>query len=73
MTDQFKLRRRIASSSFITVILLIPILLCLVIFGNVAQAPLMNAVMPILVIVIPSLVANISHYMHLVHKADNSD
>ena len=73
MNDQFKLRRRVALSSFVTIVLLVPVLLCLVVFGDVDQAPLMNAVMPILVIVIPSLVANISHYMHLVHKADASD
>jgi len=71
MNDQFKLRRRIAISSFLIIVLLIPTLLLIAVKGNVDQAPMMAAVMPILVIVIPSLVANISHYMHLVHKADN--
>jgi len=68
--DIFKLRRRIAITSFGAVILLIPTLLWIAIWGDVQQAPMMQAVMPILVIIIPALIANVSHYMQLVHALD---
>jgi hypothetical protein len=71
--DVFKYRRRIAITSFITVIALVPTLLGIAMFGDVEQAPMMQAVMPILVILIPALIANISHYMHLVHALDKDN
>ena len=72
MNDQFKIRRRIAISSFLVVVSLVPTLLFMAIKLDPDQAPVMNAVMPILVIVIPALVANISHYMHQVQKSDDA-
>lgn len=74
--DIFKYRRRIAITSFITVLALVPTLLWIALFGDVKQAPMMQAVMPILVILVPALIANTSHYMHLVHaqsKVDKED
>ena len=68
--DVFKLRRRIALTSFSTVVLLVPTLLWIALFADVKQAPMMQAVMPILVILIPALIANVSHYMQLVHLSD---
>ena len=72
-TDTFKLRRRIALTSFATVILLVPMLLWIALFTDVKQAPMMSAVMPILVMLIPALIANVSHYMQLVHLSDKSE
>lgn len=73
MDDSFKLRRRIAILSFSVVVLLVPALLWIAMFGDVKQAPMMNAVMPILLMIIPALIGIVSHYMHLVHKKDTSD
>ena len=73
INDTFKTRRRIAKTSFTAVIALVPALLGMVAFGTPEQAPMMQAVMPVLMILIPALIANVSHYMHLVHETDKSN
>ena len=70
-SDAFRIRRGIALTSFGSVIFLIPGLFLIVLFAPGEKAELMDAVMPIFVILIPSLIANISHYMQLVSKADD--
>ena len=71
--DTFKLRRRIAKTSFTTVVTLVPTLIGVAAFGDPKQAPMMQAVMPVLMILIPALILNVSHYMHLVHETDKSN
>ncbi len=68
--DIFKVRRRIAKTSFFTMLALIPVLISIAIFVKPEQAPMMNAVMPIFVIIVPCLVANVGIYMKLVSDHD---
>ena len=68
--DQFRVRRRMAKTSFATLIFMVPALIALVFIAKPEQAPILNAVMPILVIIVPALVANVSHYMQLVSNSD---
>ncbi len=70
-SDAFRIRRSIALTSFGSVIFLIPGLFLIVLFAPVEKAELMDSVMPIFVILIPSLFLKISHYMQLVSKADD--
>jgi len=68
--DPFKVRRDIAQKSFYFLLGLIVALIAIAILVNPEQAPMFNAVMPILVIAVPCLVANIGIYMKLVSDHD---
>jgi predicted aspartyl protease len=70
--DVFKIRRRMAKTSFATILILIPVLIFIGLFGDSGQAPMMTAVMPILVIIVPALIANVAQYMQLVAAHDRA-
>ena len=70
MDDSFKLRRQIAVASFIHVLLIVHVSFAMVWFGDEAISAKLGAASPILMMIVTALIANISHYMHLVHKSD---
>ena len=71
--DDFFIRRSMALTSFLTVLALIPALILIGIYISPDQAPMFQAIMPILVITIPALIAVITHYMHQAHSSKDAD
>jgi len=71
MDDSFKLRRQLAIASFIHILVIVYISFAMVWFGDEAISAKLQAASPILMIIVPALIANISHYMHLVSKKDD--
>lgn len=69
--DPFWLRRWLAITSFSHVLLIIYICFAIVFFGSEGIEIRLQAAAPILMIIVPSLIANVAQYMLLVHKSDS--
>lgn len=71
--DKFKLRRRMAKTSFGSIIGLTIAILGMVFFGSPTVATNLQAATPILITLIGCLVGNVSHYSHLVYSSDKGE
>jgi hypothetical protein len=69
-SDQFKIRRFIALTSFVAVLMIAVAVLAMVAFGDAAIAGKLSAASGLLTIIVMALIANFGHYSHQVHTID---
>ncbi len=68
--NKFKIRRRMAITSYILICILIFVILAIVFFGSATVAANLSAASAILITLIGALVAIIGHYNQMVYSTD---
>lgn len=71
--DKFRVRRRMAKTSFVSILVIIFVILGIVFFGSPAVAANLQAASAILITLIGSLTATIGHYNHMVYATDKDE
>lgn len=70
LNPRFQVRRRMAKTAFITIILLTVTILGIVFFGSATTASNLQAATPVLITLVGSLIATVGHYNQLVYSTD---
>ena len=73
LEERFKVRRKMAKTSFLVVNVLIFVILGMVFFGSEDVAKNLTAASPVLIALIGVLVGIIGHYNHMVYGLEKSD